>query len=352
MTTKTQRQKHAIQWLTRRTDRYTAAWIQWQTKGLTVSGTMTITPRALGRPYQSRRHSKTGGRVAWELGNHIAPQAWQQAYQRDRIEHTYAQAAMEAESWWEGPQWILHLPTALQPRPDEDTYWTEAIQPFWSTFTWAHNPWILGPDLYELTCSKYDRISDTPLSAFDIRRTAENKYVFTFPAGAKRHSPVKLRRWALAAILASPHLEPNHGLNDDGCLRLRAPPQFHPALKWKVVAIEGSLCGPQGTDQATYYPRQAHNGIQWMFVGAIPPLADLGETNLRRTRSRLQQHGVVFEAHPSLHKYPCAAPPTISNGKLLGYIHRAAYAHCKTDFEKPLGEVTRRLAAKAKTNRW
>lgn len=179
------------------------------------AGRFLVTPRDPSMTTLSLR-KRLG--LEFELGTYLAPQSRQSFVIEGRVRSHLSRLEGAAESWWEGR---TKLDTALAgSRPLSrgrgsllDGSYPAVLEHFCVGGQSLDYLAVLRPRIF-------NRVPEGPLSDFDIRRTGRTEYVFTFSQFSPRHSTIKLRRWAIAVLLASPHLDVGAHLNAASTLAL------------------------------------------------------------------------------------------------------------------------------------
>ena len=133
---------------------------------------------------------------------------------------------------------------------------------------------------------------------------------------------------------------------------LRNPPVLRQAYTRELVAA-GAVRGVADTApdilSRGVMLKQASNGINWTVDDShiASPEYWPGVAALRRAQ---HAHGLVIEAHPSIHSFPWDAPPNIANRHVLRHLKRQPYCKAKVELGTALtGEVCYRSCKHART---
>ena len=354
----TQRTKHALLWLTQRSDRYFSAWRQWAYRGLAHAAEHLVSPVQAGRRQPPHMSRSPGREVNQTLGEWLAPTQDQVARVSSWVVAHSASLLERATSWWEGDEFVLSYSSPFPTRRLGVGEMPDEIQRFWSTFNWSANPWIRDYRGGIMTRRAYDRIEDSSLARLSISRTGPAEFAILIPKPPHQphhHSMRKLRRWATALLLSTPAIPIGSRLDAHHPLRMRhAPPGLLP-YTWNYQGagvIEGSTLesGPNPTRRVQLH--QLADGIHWRCTGHFPELAD-GFTAAERTfRSDSQSTVFVFEAHPLLHRFPWSVPDTTPNECVITCLKRQAFAFHKKMLARRLGAFLDRLETRASTDDW
>ena len=97
---------------------------------------------------------------------------------------------------------------------------------------------------------------------------------------------------------------------------------------------------------------QGDDGIHWRCAGSIPVLASGSPEDIRDLRRDLREHGLFFEAHPQLNRFPWAVPDITSNRSISAAIKRQTFNFHKKVLARPLGIFLDRLEARSGQDAW
>ena len=292
------------------------------------------------------------------LGERLAPTPDQQQHRTEWVATRYADLLSGAESWWDGDEFVLSYPTAVPTRPTGADGMPDEIRSFWSTFNWSENPWIRDHSGNMLARSVYNRIAACTLDQLSLTRTGPTEYVLTIPRPANQlrpHSTAKLRRWATFLLLSSPGFPVGSSLSRFQAPRLRHATPVLATYVWSLISegvIAGRPLGVTGAFTQTITLIQGTDGMHWRCGGLIPELANGSPADRQAFSQELQEHGLVFEAHPQLHRFPWAVPDPTPNRFVQAALKQQAFRYHKKVLARPLGIFLDRLEERSGRDEW
>ena len=112
--------------------------------------------------------------------------------------------ASTAIGWITPEEWVVEL---SRPLSRYSRAMTAEEQTFWSTYSWADNPWILDRRGDPLTAIRYDRIRPCAIEELGLQGIGVHTYAIVIPSvGHRTHQQAKLRRLGVAKLLSAPHM--------------------------------------------------------------------------------------------------------------------------------------------------
>uniref|UniRef100_M4B8A9 RxLR effector candidate protein n=1 Tax=Hyaloperonospora arabidopsidis (strain Emoy2) TaxID=559515 RepID=M4B8A9_HYAAE len=139
---KTQRTKHALIWLTQRSDKYFAAWRSWAFRGLKRVHAWQVNPAMLKQHAATRLRNIPGMELQRTIENWLAPTP-DQLHQLTKWVATHSAGLLDwAVSWWDGDEFIISYSAKFPDRSMGTGDMPAEIRSFWATFNWSDDPWI------------------------------------------------------------------------------------------------------------------------------------------------------------------------------------------------------------------
>ncbi|KAF1778110.1 hypothetical protein GQ600_21911 [Phytophthora cactorum] len=183
----------------------------------------------------------------------------------------------------------------LHDRPD-------TITQFWGSFNWSNNMWVRNKDEKQLSKRKFDRIKPCTRAELEIQRTGPAEFLMTIPSET---STMGIDYYTISTpyshwegLTCNPPLKYTWRLTDEG-------------------AIEGKVQTAAAGENGQVRLDQADDGIHWFFRGEPPTLLTDTEQEAAKWKQNMQANGLVFKAHPCLHRFPWKVPNTVSNKHIL-----------------------------------
>ncbi|POM75681.1 LOW QUALITY PROTEIN: RxLR effector candidate protein [Phytophthora palmivora] len=225
---------------------------------------------------------------------------------------------------------------------------------FWPTYTWNDNPWIIESSGSRLKASKYNSIRPCAVEELQIQRTTVLRYTMIVPTtGKSRLSQTKFRHWTTAILVNAPSIEVGETLQVQRKLSMRHPPDLQQEYEWIFHSegrIQGHVVGSTESNKMAITMEQQWDGIHWRLV-ENEKVDQQMTADWDKLRQSQEQDGLVFVAHPWLHRIPWTVPDTIANQHVVKALKRQPFKRYKGLGNK-LGSVVKALEDTGSTSSW
>ena len=208
-----------------------------------------------------------------------------------------------------------------------------------------------------LSRRKYNHIAACTLADLYVRHTGPTEFVFRLPGPnptTGRHSHKTLKRWVTALLLSLPDIEIGDVMTAKTPIRLRKDLPFRYSVHWTLLK-DGTIEGQKqwlGAHATKVYVKQGNYGLHWYFISSIPALKSTLQQPAWQINAFLRKAGILFAAHPQLHRFPWRAPEGTATHRLSKAIERHVFKLTKRVLANPLQQYVDRLERKASQNTW
>jgi hypothetical protein len=351
LASKTQLVKQTMLWLIQRRYAYYEAWKAWAWRGMASGQYQEVTPTELVRGRRTRKPKTPGDHLQQLLGEWLTAPSALADEDHERHQQQLLQSEANTIRWTAEDEWVMELPSdPILAKPLK----AAAIDTFWPTYSWENNPRIRDATGAVLKKSKYNRIRPYSLAELHIRRTAVGTYVMQIPTVAgKMHRQVKLRRWGLAIVLSSPRMEIGEQLEVHNQIQLRHPTKLESTYRWEATT-EGHAHGTS-TDRTTggrslIELGQQPDGVHWR-VNEEKAVDDRTCRDCQHLSRYEEEGGIVFYAHPQIHRFPWSVPDSIANKHVVQALKKLPFRKYRGEGPSVCSQVEK-LASSAATNQW
>ncbi|KAG6941764.1 hypothetical protein JG688_00018502 [Phytophthora aleatoria] len=115
--------------------------------------------------------------------------------------------------------------------------------------------------------------------------------------------------------------------------------------------VAGTAHGGQSKSVGQIFLRQESNGLHWTVARDPTPSTDLAE-DVATLANKADQHELVFQAHPHLHKFLWAALEATSNRTIKRDLKRQPFRRYNGIIGKRVRDVADKLEATAQQDVW
>ncbi|KAG2867378.1 hypothetical protein PC110_g21305 [Phytophthora cactorum] len=137
-------------------------------------------------------------------------------------------------------------------------------------------------------------------------------------------------------------------------LQLRRPSELKYGYEWLYqggYTVAGTAHDGQSNPVGRIFLRQESNGLHWAVARDQTPSANLAE-DVATLVNKADQHELIFQAHPHLHKFPWTAMEATSNRAIQRDLKRKPFRWYKGIIGKMVGDIADKLEAMVQHNAW
>ncbi|KAF1793769.1 hypothetical protein JG687_00017080 [Phytophthora cactorum] len=152
----------------------------------------------------------------------------------------------------------------------------------------------------------------------------------------------------------SPRLEIAESMDVSRQLQLRRPSELKYGYEWLYqggYTVAGTAHDGQSNPVGRIFLRQESNGLHWAVARDQTPSANLAE-DVATLVNKADQHELIFQAHPHLHKFPWTAMEATSNRAIQRDLKRKPFRWYKGIIGKMVGDIADKLEAMVQHNAW